>query len=607
MNAPLRTIIVKGDVHIILRSLILLGRIRIFFLSLMRSRISKESACDNSVNKLDARFNDSRAGKFFALEERGSKLSTELSAGTATFLTMAYILAVNPRILAESGGPCVPPDGDIFSPDYETCMEEVKRQYITSTAIGSMIGCLLMGLLGNLPIALAPGMGMNAYFTYSVVGWRGTGMVPYETALTAILIEGAIFLVLALTGVRFALAKLIPEPIRLATAPGIGAFLAHLGFQTAEGLGIVVSDIATAVTLGACPPDKRTPIVAYDDACAQAGVCVTSDAYTCDVLGGRMTSATTWLGIVGLLLMVTMLAYKKSSGIIAGILFVTFVSWFRNTAVTYFPDTPEGDARFDYFRQVVAVEPMDMILVKYSNDLQGAAVALLTFLYVDFMDTTGTLLGLVSHMGLLDENGDFPRSRASFSADAIATMVGSIFGLSPVTSYIESAAGVEAGGRTGLTAVFAAFYFALAVFFAPIFASIPPWATGGSLILVGALMCRSLARVQWHKVDHAVTAFVTIMLMPLTYSIAYGIIGGFFCWIVLQIIFQSLALVGIKLPHTDGLADDEVLKHSVDETHRDVTIHDAAHSKHEKLVDDNLEEVEKTNSMDDDTPKIESA
>lgn len=147
-------------------------------------------------------------------------------------------------------------------------------------------------------------------YSYTVVGWRGQGIVSYEAALTAIMIEGAIFLVLALTGIRFALAKLIPEPIRLATAPAIGAFLAHLGFQTAEGLGVVVSDIATAVTLGACPEERRTPIVAYDYECEVNGICVLSDAYTCDVLGGKMTSATTWLGMLGLLIMVVLLAYR---------------------------------------------------------------------------------------------------------------------------------------------------------------------------------------------------------------------------------------------------------------------------------------------------------
>jgi AGZA family xanthine/uracil permease-like MFS transporter len=174
-----------------------------------------------------------------------------------------------------------------------------------------MFGCLAMGLLANLPIALAPGMGMNAYFTYSVVGFRGTGTVSYEAALTAILIEGAIFLLLALTGIRYAIIRLVPEPVHYATPAAIGFFLAHLGLQTAEGIGVVVSDAATAVTLGACPPENRTPMVAFTAECAaNTEFCIDSGAYTCDVLGGVMTSARTWVGILGLMIMVIMLAYK---------------------------------------------------------------------------------------------------------------------------------------------------------------------------------------------------------------------------------------------------------------------------------------------------------
>jgi AGZA family xanthine/uracil permease-like MFS transporter len=180
-------------------------------------------------------------------------------------------------------------------------------------------------------------------------------------------------------------------------------------------------------------------------------------------------------------------------------------------------------------------------------------------------------------------------------------MVGSVFGLSPVTSYIESAAGVEAGGRTGLTAIFAGLYFALAIVFAPIFASIPPWATGGSLIIVGALMCRSLAKVQWERVDHAVTAFVTIMLMPLTYSIAYGIIGGFFCWIALQGIFYilSFSLFGIKLPYEEDVSDK--VDKAISETHEDLTVHDAEPQAPEKVVDD-IEETEQPAGIEDEPP-----
>lgn len=519
------------------------------------------------VNGLNESVNASKFGKFFGLEERGSTLTRELQAGTATFLTMAYILAVNPRIMAESGGICdgdeYEDEGGIFSEGYESCIFEVQRQYVTATALGSLIGCLLMGLGANLPIGLAPGMGMNAYFTYTVVGWRGTGGTSYRSALTAVLIEGFIFLIIGITGARFFMARLIPEPLRHAIAPGIGAFLAHLGLQTAEGLGIVVSDIATAVTLGACPEQFRTPLVAYDDACKNEGICVLSDAYTCDVLGHRMESATVWLGLVGMFIMGVCMSYSKTrnSSIITGILFVTFVSWFRDTAVTYFPDTDAGNVRFDYFKQVVDIEPLNLLVANYSGDLKSAGLALVTFFFVDFLDTTGTLLAVVDPIpGVVQPDGDFTNSRIAFSVDAVATIIGSIFGLSPVTSYIESAAGVLAGGRTGLTALMVGFYFALSIFFAPIFASIPPWATGGALIVVGSMMFKNLAKVQWEKVDHGLTAFVTVLLMPLTYSIAYGIIGGIMVWVSLQAAFWVLGKVGIKrstAAEVDGGASSE--------------------------------------------------
>jgi len=514
--------------------------------------------CSDSLNK---KVGETRLGKWFELEARDSTFTTEIKAGTATFLTMAYILAVNPIIMSESGGSCVAPDGDIFSPEYEACLEEIRRQYVTATAIGSFIGCVLMGLLANLPIALAPGMGMNAYFTYNVVGFRGTGSIDYEAALTAIMIEGFIFLILAVSGIRFTIAKLIPEPIKLATGPAIGAFLAHLGFQTAEGLGIVVSDIATGITLGGCSEEYRTPLVALTDQCLNEGICVTSNGYTCDVEGGIMRNAQTWLGIVGMMIMAIMLAYKRNSGIIVGIMFVTFISWFRNTAVTIFPDDAAGDARFDYFSRVVALEPLNLVIAKFSGNISTALQALFFFLFIDFLDTTGTMLAVVSPLGISDENGDFPKSRQAFAVDAIATMIGSIFGLSPITSYIESAAGVEAGGRTGITALVCGFYFFISIFFAPILSSIPGWATGGALIIIGALMCRSLPLIQWNKIDHALTAFVTIMLMPLTYSIAWGLIGGGFVWLIMRGFFLIFSVFfGIKIP---GSVDEETVGEAV--------------------------------------------
>lgn len=221
--------------------------------------------------------------------------------------------------------------------------------------------------------------------------------------MTAILIEGIIFLVLAVTGARQLIVKWIPEPVRIATPAAIGAFLAHLGLQTAEGLGLVVADVATAVTLGGCPEEKRTYMVQFDEACqADSSACIPADAYTCDVNGGIMTSATAWAGIGGLLIMLGMLCYKQKSAFIVGIGLVTIISWFRNTELTYFPDTDAGDARFDYFKQVVSIERFDQLLANFTGDLKDAGVALFTFLYVDFLDTSvcSLLLGTKCQAGL---------------------------------------------------------------------------------------------------------------------------------------------------------------------------------------------------------------
>lgn len=515
------------------------------------------------LQRLDESVGNSFVGKYFQMNERGAAFSTEVAGATATFLTMAYILAVNPRIIADSGGSCVAPDGDIFSPEYEACLDTIKQQYVTATAIGSMVACLMMGLVANLPIALAPGMGMNAYFTYSVVGWRGTGKVSYQAACTAVMIEGAIFFVLAVTGLRYKIIRLIPEPIRIATPAGIGAFLAHLGLQSAEGIGVVVGDVATAVTLGACPEDKRVKLVAYDATCRDLGICTTSDNYTCDVEGGIMQSGTTWLGILGMMIIAVSLAYRSKMSFIYGIAFVTIISWFRGTAVTYFPDTEEGNARFDYFKKVVDVTGLDKIIAPFTGDLANAGLALVTMLYVDFLDTSGTLLGIVNGMGLIDEEGNFPRSTQAYAVDAVSTMFGSIFGLSPITSYIESGAGVEAGSKTGLTAVICGFYFFIAIFFAPILSSIPPWAIGGALILVGALMARSLTKLNFNRVSHAVSGFLTVMVMPLTYSIAYGLIAGIGTYLVMEGTFRILSFANLDIPVDEEKADKHVLGKSL--------------------------------------------
>lgn len=524
---------------------------------------------------------------YFQLTARGTNVITEFRGAVATFLTMAYILAVNPRILAESGGSCEYGEGGPFSPEYELCLEETKRQFVVATALTSMVACLIMGLWANLPIALSCGMGMNAYFTYNVVGFRGFGNVSYGAALSAVLIEGIVFFVLAITGLRFWIIKtFIPEPVRLATPAAIGAFLAHLGLQTAEGLGIVVADVATAVTLGGCPPDRRVPMVPFDDACkADTSTCLVSDAYTCDNLGGQMESGTVWIGLFGMVLMVILLAYKVRSSFIIGIGLVTVISWFRGTSVTYFPNDDLGNARFEYFKEVVSVESLSKVAGKWDfSEAKGSdyVVALITLLYVDFLDTSGTLLGMVQAMGYVDENGDFPSSQAAFTTDAIATMFGSIFGLSPLTSYIESAAGVEVGSRTGLTNVFVAFFFFLSIFFAPILSSIPAWATGGSLVIVGGLMSRSLADVRWDNPVHAVSAFVTVIVMPLTYSIAYGLIAGIGTWLVVKAVTFPISFLF-------GIADPTVIEEKESKTENEAPAKVIEEEKPEKpFVDDEM-------------------
>lgn len=277
-----------------------------------------------------------------------------------------------------------------------------------------------------------------------------------------------------------------------------------------------------------------------------------------------MTSGTTWLGLLGLMVIAVGLAYKSKLAFVYGVGLVTIISWFRGTPVTYFPDTDAGNARFDYFKKVVDIPGLDLIMTPFTSDLANVGLALFTFLYVDFLDTSGTLLGIVNSMGMIDEEGNFPKSTQAYAVDALSTMFGSIFGLSPITSYIESGAGVEAGAKTGLTAVICSFYFFISIFFAPILASIPPWAIGGALILVGALMARSLTKLNFGRVSHAVSGFLTVMVMPLTYSIAYGLIAGIATYTIMEGVFWAGSLVGLEVPGDEEVDGNVSEKSAVD-------------------------------------------
>lgn len=498
--------------------------------------MSKRTAPWHKLSEAEAAVNHavatSRVGRYFKLDARKSSFTKELRAGAATFLTMAYIVSVNAAILTDSGGPCTvsdctPVTGNTTAalglectvgpnPGYEQCLARTKSDLIVATAVAAMVGSLAMGLFANLPLALAPGMGANAYFAYNMVGFHGSGPIAYRTALAVVVLEGILFFVLSLFGLRSKLARMIPRNIRLASAVGIGLFLAFTGLQAHQGVGLVGASPSTLVTLTACSEvDPAT------------GAC----------LGGTMRSPTFWLGAVGFLVTATCLARDVKGSMIYGILFVTVVSWIRGTSVTVFPDTAAGNAAFSYFKKVV-----DFHLIKstagqisFGGFRHGNVwLALLTLLYVDVLDTTGTMYSMAEYGGFTDETGGFDGEYSAFLIDASSTVLSAGLGSTTVTTYIESTAGIREGGRTGLTAITVAACFMASLFFGPLLMSVPPWAVGPSLVLVGAMMMRVAKEIEWADMKEAIPAFVTMALMPLSFSIANGIIAGLGIYIALH-------------------------------------------------------------------------
>ncbi|KAF2306534.1 hypothetical protein GH714_019175 [Hevea brasiliensis] len=427
-------------------------------------------------------------GKYFKLAERNTTFTSELRAGTATFLTMAYILAVNASILTDSGGICTVSDciplcsdpGNCkpldesckfppVNPGYAACLERTRKDLIVATAASSLIGCLIMGAIANLPLALAPGMGINAYFAYTVVGFHGSGNVTYKSALTAIFIEGLIFLLISAVGLRAKLAKLIPKTIRISSSTGIGLFLAFIGLQNNQGIGLIGYSSSTLVTLGACPRSSRraiAPVVTAANGTVSlvAGGTVSGNIFCSN---SRLESPTFWLGVVGFVIIAYCLVKNVKGAMIYGIVFVTVVSWFRNTSVTAFPPTESGDLSYQYFKKVVDVH----VIQKTAGALSFKGInkvsfweALLTFLYVDLFDTTGTLYSMTKFAGFTDSNGDFEGQYFAFMSDAASIVIGSLLGTSPVTTFVESSTGIREGGRTGLTALTVAGFFFLGFF-----------------------------------------------------------------------------------------------------------------------------------------------
>ncbi|KAJ5558203.1 hypothetical protein N7461_002175 [Penicillium sp. DV-2018c] len=486
------------------------------------------------IHDTNLRIARSPVGKWFRLdgsghpkERKDSFFFTEIRAGLATFFAMAYIISVNSTITSLTGGTCVCPQEDMgdfcaTNAEYALCTQEVKRDLVTATAAIAALSTFCMGLFANLPIALAPGMGLNAYFAYTVVGVRGNGMVPYSTALAAVFVEGWVFLGLTLIGMRQWLARALPSSIKLATGVGIGLYLALIGLTYSAGIGLVQGGTDTPIELAGCPDGSFDP---------KTGLCLSSE---------KMRSATMWVGIFcGGVLTVLMMMYRIKGAIIIGILLVSIISWPRTTPVTYFPYTDAGSDKFDFFKKVVTFHPIKHTLLAQDWNIAGKGgefgLAFITFLYVDILDTTGTMYSMARFANVIDqETQDFEGSAIAYMVDAISISIGSLFGSPPVTAFVESGAGISEGGKTGLTSCVTGLAFFISVFFAPIFASIPPWATGCTLVIVGAMMAKAAQDINWRYYGDAIPAFLTIAIMPFTYSIAYGLIAGITSYITLN-------------------------------------------------------------------------
>ncbi|KAF8538244.1 permease [Trichophaea hybrida] len=508
------------------------------------------------VDRFNRRVAEGPVGRFFRLEfsghrreRKGSRFFTEIRAGLATFFAMAYIIAVNASITSQSGGTCVCPHTvEDFTCDkneeYMLCVGLIRRDLVTATASIAAFTSVLMGLGANIPIACAPGMGLNAYFAYQVVGYHGTGPVSYNLALSAVFVEGFIFIGLSLLGMRQWLARAIPASIKLATGAGIGLYLALIGLTYSAGIGATTGAVSTPLELGGCMPEFRDPTT---------GVC----------LSHKMRNPTLWLGIFcGGIFTAVLMMYRVKGAIIAGIALVSIISWPRSTSVTYFPHTTIGDANFEFFKNVVGFHKIEKTLNVIEWNIGGAGsqfgLALITFLYVDILDCTGTLYSMARFAGFVDERTqDFEGSAMAYMIDAFGISIGSLFGSPPVTAYIESGAGISEGGKTGLTAIVTGLCFFISIFFAPIFASIPPWATGCTLILVGCMMMKAAAEINWAYPGDAIPAFITLLVMPMTYSIAYGLIAGIITYIILNTIVWIIEMLsgGRIVPYAKELKE----------------------------------------------------
>ena len=409
--------------------------------------------------------------KYFKLSKKGTDVKTELLAGLTTFLTMAYILAVNPGMISQTGIP-------------------IEAAFL-ATALSAAVATLIMGLLANYPVALAPGMGLNAFFTYNVV--FGFGM-SWQAALAAVFVSGILFLIVTVTGIRKMVIAAIPKQLKLAIGAGIGFFIAFIGFQNA---GIIVAHSATLVALG------------------------------------DLTEGVVLLAVFGILVTVGLLAFKVKAAIFIGMVLTAVVGLIAGAAgVADMPALPSAvvSVEFDTSAVFAFVSGLDELLSHPQTFL-----VIFTFLFVDFFDTAGTLVAVGNRTNLVDEEGNLVNVEKALMADSVGTIVGASLGTSTVTSYIESASGVEVGGRTGLTAVTTAVLFILSIFFAPLLAVVNATVTAPALIVVGILMAQQLGGIDWDDFVSASSGFMAVIVMILSYSISDGIAVGFITYVVASV------------------------------------------------------------------------
>lgn len=430
--------------------------------------------------------------RVFHLSENGTSVKTEIMAGITTFMTMAYILAVNPSIMSTTG------------------MD--KGAVLTATAIAGFIGTILMAAFANYPFALAPGMGLNAFFAFTVVQQMG---YTWEMALAAVFVEGMIFIILSLTNVREAIFNAIPLNLKRAVSAGIGLFIAFIGLCGAQ---IIVANPATKISL-----------FSFKQA----------------MLSGtfQTTGITVVLAILGVLFTGILMVKRVKGNILWGILFTWILGILCEVSGLYVPDPSKGafSTLPNLSNGLASFTPASLSPLFMELDFSQIAtfnfvVVLLAFLFVDIFDTLGTLIGVSSKANMLDAEGKLPRIKGALMADAVATSIGSVLGVSTTTTYVESAAGVSEGGRTGLTAVTVAVLFLLSLFFSPFFMAIPAFATAPALITVGFLMFTAVAGIDFNDMTEAIPCYLAVIAMPFAYSIAEGIAFGVISYTIINLI-----------------------------------------------------------------------